>query len=109
MSLRNVLLIGIVSVALSACGRWSEERYDVETAKRIDQQLPVGMSVREFRDAFPNASKIDANSWLVSVNDVCFFCYSGRGFVRSEQVFARVVVFDGDRLREVRPLPGVKP
>lgn len=109
MKLLAVALTVFIAINLGGCGRWSVERYDAETAERIDQKLPIGMGLGEFQQAFPDAQKMGDGAWLVAVNDVCFFCYSGRGFVRSEQVFARVVRFEGDRLKEVEPLPGVKP
>ena len=107
--MRNLMILIALVTLLSGCSRWSVERYDAETAKRIDAQVPVGMTMREFRDEFPDARKMGDDADLVSINDICFWCYSGRGFVRSEQVFARVVRFEGDRVSEVQPLPGVKP
>ena len=106
----RILTLAIILVAvLSGCSRWSVERYDAETTARIDEQVPVGMTMREFRDEFPDAKKMGDDAYLVAINDICFWCYSGRGFVRSEQVFARVIRFEGDRVVEVQPLPGVKP
>ena len=47
----RILTLAIILVAvLSGCSRWSVERYDAETAARIDEQVPVGMTMREFRE-----------------------------------------------------------
>ena len=88
----------------SGCGHWAVERQDSETAERIDANLRIGMSMAEFRGLFPDAESMGENTYFVSVQEVCFWCYSSRGFRESNQVFARSVTFENNSLVSIDPL-----
>jgi hypothetical protein len=112
MSKSAITIMVLAAAILSGCSRWAIERYDAETASRIDARLEIGMSFSEFRSTFPDAKSMggnDADSYLVSVQSDCFWCHSGRGFRQSTEIFARVVSFESGSLTSIEPLPGVRP
>lgn len=99
----------VILVSATGCSRWSIERYDDETASRIDASLSIGMTSAEFKSAFPDAKSMGTDTWLVSVKEVCFWCHSGRGFRQSEEIFARIVTFEDGHLVNIAALPEVRP
>ena len=109
--LRKTTIFVVMAMLVSAagCSRWSIERYDDETTSRIDANLQIGMTSAEFGSAFPDAKSTGPDTWLVSVQEVCFWCHSGRGFRQSEEIFARIVTFENGHLANIAALPGVKP
>jgi hypothetical protein len=109
--IRNTTIFVAIAMlgSVVGCSRWSIERYDGETSMRIDANLSIGMTSTEFRSAFPDAESMGRDTWLVDVQEVCFWCHSGRGFRQSEEVFARVVTFEDGHLAEIAALPGVRP
>lgn len=111
MSKFVITIVLLTATSLGGCSRWAIERYDAETASRIDTKLEIGMSYSEFSSAFPDAKSMGdgGESYLVSVENECFWCYSGRGFRQSTEIFARIVSFEGGSLTSIEPLPGVRP
>jgi hypothetical protein len=108
-----ILILLLVPALLVGCGRWHVERYDAEVTERIDVSLPQGMTREQFLATFPDAVLIDEQAsgarYLVHKEQTCFWCYSGAGFQRSTDVFARVVIFDGDTLSAVEPAREASP
>lgn len=104
--MRLTIPIAILTILLlGGCGRWAVERHDAQAAVAIDSRLSIGMSLDGFRSAFPDAQSIEGTgndaTYLVSARQVCFWCSSGDGFVNSEDVFVRVVRFEGGALASI--------
>lgn len=97
-----VLLLLAVAALLGACGSWKPEKVEAATAHAIDDRLSSEMTVAAFQREFPQAALVDGNetdgSWFLHVQQVCFWCRTAEGFQRSEDVYARIVRFEGGRL-----------
>ena len=98
----GLTLLLVISMSFSACSRWSVERQDARAEALLGDSLQVGMSLQDFRAAYPNAKQVPGTdsdaAFLVTASDVCFWCYSGRGFKESEEVFGRIVHFENGTL-----------
>lgn len=103
-SVRQLLLLAALGhiVALSACSTWDSRKLEASTVDMLDKRLRSQMSLTAFRDEFPDAVLVDGDdgdgSWFVHVRNVCFWCRTAGGFQRSEDVYARIVRFEGGRL-----------
>ena len=97
-----LLLVVAVTALLGACGSWKPEKLEATTAQAIDDRLSSAMTVAAFQGEFPQAVLVDGNetdgSWFLHVQQVCFWCRTAEGFQRSEDVYARIVRFEGGRL-----------
>jgi len=100
-------LMTMVFMLLGGCGRWAIERQDARAAELIDARLPAGMTLQEFGKAFPAAQPVEASddvtAYLATAQEICFWCRSGQGFVRSTDSFARVVIFEDGILVRIEP------
>ncbi len=92
---------------LAGCGHWSVESHETRVAASLDARLSMKMTRDEFLTAFPDAELIDEQSdtasYLIYKQSLCFICSSSQAFRRSTDVFARVIVFDGDRMSAIEP------
>ena len=92
---------------LAGCGHWSVESHEMKVAASIDARLSIEMTRDEFLTAFPDAELIDeqsdTTSYLIYEQSPCFICSSSQAFRRSMDVFARVIVFDGNRMSAIEP------
>ena len=106
--LLRFFLMTMVSMLLGGCGRWAIERQDARAAELIDARLPAGMTLQEFGQAFPAAPAVegsgDRTAYLTTAQEICFWCRSGQGFVRSTDSFARVVIFEDGILVRIEPV-----
>ena len=106
--LAGLALIAVSCLPLSACGRWSPDRYDRAAAEHIDARLQIGMSLAAFRERYPAAVRLEPDSgqerYLISHNEVCLLCRTGHGFLVSEDVFARLAMFEAERLVAIEPV-----
>lgn len=110
---RTVTLLAVASMALlAACGAWKPEKLEATTAEAIDSRLPAQMALVDFRSEFPDAVLVDGSeadgTWLVHVQQICFRCRTAHGFRRSEDVYARVVHFEGGRLARIEAAGAVQ-
>ncbi len=92
---------------LAGCGHWSVESHEAKVAASIDARLSMEMTRDEFLTAFPDAELIDEQSdtvsYIIYEQPPCFICSSSHAFIRSTDVFARVIVFDGNRMSAIEP------
>jgi hypothetical protein len=104
----------VILMLIGGCGRWAVERQEEQAAEIIDARLTVGMTLQAFGEIFPEAQRLDADDgatvFLIAETQTCFWCYSGDGFVRSEDSFARIVRFENEALIGIEPVKsGGKP
>jgi hypothetical protein len=90
------------------CSHWSIEKQDQLTARHIDSRIQLDMGREEFLAAFPTAQLLSSDGdrahYLVYEQNTCFLCHSGQGFVRSNDLFARTIVFERNSLAEIGPV-----
>ena len=107
--MKSTAYILVLLLSLAGCSTWNGERLEQATVAAIDDRLRTGMPVDEFRREFPDAALISdddtSSDWLVSTQKICFVCTSADGFKRSRDIYARIVHFEQDRLKTVKPLP----
>ena len=103
---RHCLILSLCLMT-AGCGRWAIDRQDERAAELIDARLPAGMTLQEFGREFPAAQAFDSadgqTTYLVTAQQICFWCKSKRGFVRSVDTFARVATFENEVLVRVEP------
>ncbi len=92
---------------LAGCSHWSVENHEAKITALIDARLSMEMTRDEFLTAFPDAELINQQSnttrYLIYEQSLCFICSSSQAFRRSTDVFARVIVFDGNRMSVIEP------
>ena len=99
-----------VFTTLSGCGGWNIERHEAAVAAHIDTRLSMEMTREDFLTAFPDVERIDEqNDSARYLMHEEFICFSSQAFRRTAAIFARVVVFEGDRLSAVEPVKEIRP
>ena len=92
---------------LAGCGHWSVEIHEAKVTASIDARLSMEMTRNEFLTAFPDAELIDEQSdtanYLIYEQSLCLICSSSHAFKRNMDVFARAIVFDGNRMSAIEP------
>lgn len=111
--IRTATFVAVVSmVLLAGCGAWKPEKLEATTAEAIDSRLAAQMALADFQSEFPDAVLVDGSeadgAWFVHVQEICFWCRSAHGFQRSEDVYARVVHFEGGRLARIEAARAVR-
>jgi len=106
---RLLLAFLLLSVCLvPACGRWSGAQLEEQTRQRIDPQLEIGLDEVIFLQRFPDAKvwreEGGARDYLVTVDKLCFVCFSRDAFISSNDYFVRSVRFENDRLISIDPV-----
>jgi hypothetical protein len=93
---------------LSACGRWSGAQLEEQTVQRVDSQLEIGLDEATFRQRFPEAEvwreEGGARDYLVTVEKLCFVCFSRDAFFPSNDYFVRSVRFQDEQLVAIEPV-----
>ena len=98
-----LLVVGLVTVA--GCGAWKPAKHEMATVNAIDARMPIGISVADMRERFPDAERVEGDdsngTWFIVVQDRCFWCTNKRAFVSTYDTYARIARFKDGALVDI--------
>lgn len=106
MNLRkfNIVILQLIIVffALTGCAKYATKGKMIE---KIEHMTPVGMKEGVFTKEVHNAKLVQQEGnkkiYVVVASDPCFFCGSGKTFLRSFEIYADKFTFEDGKLISV--------